>query len=111
MGNFIKKYKSQVIVGVVASLITALIMWVGKMFMSAAPKVSSSIIETVVNWFYSFTATRTTTALIYLIGLFLIIILFLVFFLLYLAKKSLRMIVYFLQFTNLFLKLLLQDAF
>lgn len=87
MYNLIKKYKSQIIVGVVTSLIATLIIQAGKMFMSAAPKVSSSIIGTVVNCFYSFTATRTTTTIICLIGTFLIGILAFISFVLYLGEK------------------------
>ena len=64
MRNIIKKYKSQIIVGAVGSIIGACIMGVGNWFISTAPKIGSSILETISNVIYTSAATLTNGGLI-----------------------------------------------
>ena len=67
MRDFIKKYKRDIIVGAVGSIIATIVIWVGNWFISTAPKIGSSILETISNIIYTLAATHTNNYLIIII--------------------------------------------
>lgn len=64
MRDYLKNHKHEIIIGAVGSLIGAFIMGVGNWFISTAPKIGISILETVLNVIYTLAATQTSYSLI-----------------------------------------------
>lgn len=63
MLNSIKKYKRDIIIGIVASIVASLIIGIGNWCISAVPKMGSSIIETLINIKYTLAANQTKNSL------------------------------------------------
>jgi len=64
MKEFIKKYRREVVVGVVVSLITALILKFGDWIIEVVPTVGSTLFESVSNVMYTLAATHSDNMLL-----------------------------------------------
>lgn len=67
MRDFLKKHKSEIIVGVVVFFITTFLGKIGSWFMSATPKIGSSVLDTIQNTIYTLAATQTSGSFILVI--------------------------------------------
>ena len=67
MHDFIKRNKREIIVGVGVSIITTFIMGIGNWFFANAPKIGTSILDTLLNIAYTLAATRTDNQIIVMI--------------------------------------------
>ena len=63
MLNSMKKYKRDIIIGIVASIVASLVIGIGNWCISAVPQIGSSIIETAVNIKYALAANQTKNSL------------------------------------------------